>query len=532
VTLAPCLERLDEAIDAASSLGVTVDDAAVVRDTARERLRFAGSTYLLALVGGTGVGKSSLLNALAGARVSAAGARRPTTSAPVAWVPAAARAEIDPLLAWLAVAEVVAHDAGMLGGVAVLDLPDLDSIAPEHRARVDELLPRVDAVLWVTDHEKYQDAVLHDAYLRTWGPRLVRQAVVLNKVDLLAPPDADRVRTDLGRQLAREGVTDAPVIPASATSGADGVAALRAWLAAGVDAKQVIAERLARESRVAVTALAARAGVEASDEPAALVPPRRRQVAIDDVVAEVLRTIDLAGLERQAVSATRLASRPRGGGPIGQALALVYRASGRAEVAADPAGYLRRWRSRGGLDRATEPLRRLVSEAMPTLPAGARPALAAIAHGPTVQGRLTEAIDRAVVTEAGTYRPPTSRLWPVLGIAQYAATAALVLGIIWLVAAWAGLGGDAAPVEVPILGSLPMPVLLVTGGLFGGFLIGRLLAAHAGWLGRRWAGRLRASVSAAVAERLGEAVLGPLDALEAARTRVARAAAAAVRECG
>ena len=50
----------------------------------------------------------------------------------------------------------------------VLDLPDLDSIEPSHAERVDQLLPRVDAVLWVTDPEKYQDAVLHDAYLHLW----------------------------------------------------------------------------------------------------------------------------------------------------------------------------------------------------------------------------------------------------------------------------------------------------------------------------------------------------------------------------
>ena len=48
---------------------------------------FPGDAYVLALVGGTGVGKSSLLNALAGGDVSPASARRPTTSEPIAWVP-------------------------------------------------------------------------------------------------------------------------------------------------------------------------------------------------------------------------------------------------------------------------------------------------------------------------------------------------------------------------------------------------------------------------------------------------------------
>src|SRR5687767_10097753 len=135
-------------------------------------MRFPGATYVLALAGGTGVGKSSLLNAIAGKEVSRAAARRPTTAEPIAWVPRASRAEVAPLLEWLGVREVREHDDARASGVAVLDLPDLDSIAPEHRARVDELLPRVDAVIWVADPEKYRDAVLHDDYVRKWMPRL------------------------------------------------------------------------------------------------------------------------------------------------------------------------------------------------------------------------------------------------------------------------------------------------------------------------------------------------------------------------
>src|SRR5438552_2032913 len=76
------------AIGAARTLGLDTAAAASVRDTARARARFPSDTYVLALVGGTGVGKSTLLNALAGDQVSPASARRPTTSDPVAWVPA------------------------------------------------------------------------------------------------------------------------------------------------------------------------------------------------------------------------------------------------------------------------------------------------------------------------------------------------------------------------------------------------------------------------------------------------------------
>ena len=124
---------------------------------------------MLALVGGTGVGKSSLLNALAGSSVSDASARRPTTAHPLAWVPRSSRPDLGGLLGWLGIPddEVRDHEEDALGNVAILDLPDLDSVEVEHRERVEAILPRVDAVVWVTDPEKYHDAILHDDFLAT-----------------------------------------------------------------------------------------------------------------------------------------------------------------------------------------------------------------------------------------------------------------------------------------------------------------------------------------------------------------------------
>ena len=61
-----CLKRLDDAIAAAATLGVSTANAEAVRSEIGGRLGFPADSYVLALVGGTGVGKSSLLNALAG----------------------------------------------------------------------------------------------------------------------------------------------------------------------------------------------------------------------------------------------------------------------------------------------------------------------------------------------------------------------------------------------------------------------------------------------------------------------------------
>ncbi len=375
--------------------------------------------------------------------MSQAGVRRPTTAEPVAWVSAAHLDETRPLIEWLGGARVVAHASSQLDGVAVLDLPDLDSIAREHRARVDAVLPKVDAVLWVTDPEKYQDAVLHDAYLRRWVRRLDRQAMALNKSDRVSPADAERLRRDLRDRLATEGLPAVPIVLTSATTAID---ELRAWLGDAVEAKRIVTGRLAADARAAIGDLCAQAGVDPTDQGVApLLPESRRAAAAQAVVREVLGVIDLPGLERQAVEATKLAARPRGGGPLGLVRAVLERGSGRSARQAEPAGHLRRWRDRGSLVRVVQPVRDLVGEAIPRLPPGARAGVAPLADTRELAGRIGTAVDRAVGSEASGFRPPTSRLWSVLGLAQYAATAMLVLGIIWLVALFAGVGRAETP---------------------------------------------------------------------------------------
>src|SRR6188472_1821239 len=197
-----CLAALLEAADAAQAIGIETETVRAAHADAVRRMGFPGDAYVLAFVGGTGVGKSTLLNALAGETVSPASVRRPTTSQPVAWVPADEREALGPLLEWLGVQDVREHGANDLGPVAILDLPDMDSVAFEHRARVEAILPRVDAVAWVTDPEKYHDAALHDDFLRAWVGRLARQVVIVNKADRLGPDDGRRIRRDLEADLA------------------------------------------------------------------------------------------------------------------------------------------------------------------------------------------------------------------------------------------------------------------------------------------------------------------------------------------
>ncbi|MDP9143354.1 MAG: 50S ribosome-binding GTPase, partial [Actinomycetota bacterium] len=214
------LERLQEAAAAAADLGL-VDHARHAGELAERsgrRLGFPGEVYVLALVGGTGVGKSSILNALAGEDVSPARALRPTTEKPLAWVASDAREELRPLLDWLGVERVVGHDRNDLSRVAILDLPDVDSVRLEHRATVDALLPRIDAVAWVVDPEKYDDERLHD-YLRRLAPHAERMRFVFNKSDRLDLREQQILVDDFRQRLAADGIEGVPIAMVSAADG-------------------------------------------------------------------------------------------------------------------------------------------------------------------------------------------------------------------------------------------------------------------------------------------------------------------------
>lgn len=517
------LQTLDEAIAAAAALGVDVSAAEKTRDAMRARLGFPSTAYVLALAGGTGVGKSTLLNALAGERVSATGARRPTTSDAIAWVPASRRRELAGLLEWLGVTTVREHAGGTLGDVAVLDLPDFDSIAVEHKERVDSLLPRVDAVTWVVDPEKYMDQVMHGGYLRRYAPRIRRQIVALNRSDLLTPDDARRVADDMRDRLRHDGTGDIDIVMTRAREGAPGVTALREWLESAVEAKRVVASRIEAEASEVVRGLAAEAGVVDGPE-GPLVERARRDRALSSVVRATLALIDIEGLERQAVAATRFAARRRGAGPLRHVTSAIYRLIGRDRVAADPARFLTRWRLRGSLAPAVEPLRELVASTLPSVPAPLRRRLAALTVPASLDGRLAETIDRTLTAEAADFRVPTSGLWSIIGAAQYLVTAVLVFSILWFASLFVVHDLPVGTISVPYLGPVPTPVALLAAALAAGYLLAKVLQLHAGWLGRRWARRVGSHVRVEVTRRVTDELLVPLDEFDASRAALAKAA--------
>jgi energy-coupling factor transporter ATP-binding protein EcfA2 len=529
--LTACIARLDEGIAAARMLGLDADAADATRREVAERLGLATDVCVVALVGGTGVGKSTLLNALARAEVSPASVRRPTTGHPVAWIPAGAQDELAPLLAWLGVEEAREHGDSWLPSVAILDLPDLDSIARGHREQVEQLLPRVDAVIWLSDPEKYRDAVLHDDFLRTWLPRLDQQLVVLNKADRLGASDVEPVRRDLERSLVDDMPVYASVPPSviAIAAGTGDVKAVRTWLEQQADAKRVILGRIASSVVDALEQLALRGGVDAGMAFRTVLEPGGRTDAIDAATAEVLRLVDLRSAEDQAILATRAAARPRGAGPIGRFLGWFYKYSGRDARLADPNTFLRAWTDRGSLAPALESLRAVVDEPLREAPASLRPAIAASTDSRRLAVRLRGAVD-AAIAERGELVAPTSAVWTAIGIAQTLASGVIVVAAAWIVLLLL-LRPPVDSVSLPLLGSVPIPFVLLVAGLIGSYVVSRLLSWHAGKIGAEWAREVARDIRIRVERAVADEAFGPLDRVDAARRSLWQAARGAREAC-
>lgn len=160
------------------------------------RLRQSGAPVLVALVGSTGAGKSTLVNSLVGTQVSNTGTRRPTTNSPVlachpndarwfaenVFLPTLPRVRQqglampgrDGLL-------VLAENAGIPEGVALLDTPDIDSVIQAHREFAHQFLDASDLWLFMTSASRYADGPVWEI-LQHARDRKASLGVVLSRV--------------------------------------------------------------------------------------------------------------------------------------------------------------------------------------------------------------------------------------------------------------------------------------------------------------------------------------------------------------
>ncbi|MFF3907143.1 GTPase [Streptomyces sp. NPDC001848] len=435
----------------------TLAEAGRVLDEAAARRRLSGEHTVVAVAGATGSGKSTLFNALAGVPLSETGLRRPTTAAPIAcsWSDGT-----GPLLDRLGVPGRLRRrplpnpdGEARLGGLVLVDLPDHDSAAVEHREQVDRILALVDAVIWVVDPEKYADAVLHERYLRPLAGHAEVMFVVLNQVDRLPGEAAEQVLDDLRRLLDGDGIAlgeygepGATVLALSALTG-EGVGELREALG------QFVAERGAAARRVSadVDAAAARLWpVYVTAGRAGLTEEARQEFAA--------RLADAVGATAAGEAAERawLRHANRACGTPWLRLWRWYRdrrepSTGRLPVPVPPDEEVT------ARQRVEQAVRTVADRAAAGLPApwalAVREAAVRGAEG------LPEALDElAVRTSLPTERPPRPGWWRIAVFAQMSMTLLQLLGFLWLLGQVVGF----------MPSSFGMPLLMLLAGLAGG----------------------------------------------------------------
>ena len=266
--LAERISALDDAVEIADG---RLDDELVARARAviakaQERLAKGTDLVVVALGGGTGSGKSSLFNTLAGAPLSRVGAVRPVTGEPISFSVRGPEVDATPVLDWLGVRRRHDGTPGALEeGLVLVDLPDHDSVEVEHREIVDRYVERVDVLVWVMDPLKYAQRTVHDGYLRLLAAHARVVVVVLNQVDTLGRDARAAVLHDLRRLLNEEGLSRAALLCTSVRTG-EGIDGLRSTVNDFVVERRAVAERIAGDLGNVAQAMASQVGPPKSVE--------------------------------------------------------------------------------------------------------------------------------------------------------------------------------------------------------------------------------------------------------------------------
>lgn len=224
--------RLDSQVEALRGAAAGAEAEALEKWRAHSaalgfHLRERGRRPLLfGVFGGTGVGKSAMINRLAGAQVTASSFRRTFTKGPVAivgspdaipdgWLAAPHRAAEDSPSsgapgALLTVARPAGNAAPDRGAddftkkITLIDTTDLDGDEPLHHEEADRVFRWVEAALFVVTPEKYQ-MTEPLAYFRMARRYRLPAIFLMNKLEERAVVD------DFRRQLADRDWADARV---------------------------------------------------------------------------------------------------------------------------------------------------------------------------------------------------------------------------------------------------------------------------------------------------------------------------------
>ncbi|WP_172192650.1 GTPase [Actinomyces faecalis] len=523
------LEGLERVVALGHSLDHTQLDEALapareLLERAGQRQRLAPGACVVALLGTTGSGKSSLFNALVGTDAARSSARRPTTTAPLAAVPPGDLG-LTELLDWLKVdRRVEVTGAGLGPRTVLLDLPDIDSDEPGHRRTAARLAGLVDVLVWVLDPQKYADAVVHHDFLVPMAAHAEVTCLVLNQVDLLSSQEQEDVLSHLRCLLDDEGLEAVSPVALSARTG-QGVARLRETICQVAAQQEAVTARLDADVRTTARSLAHELGTDTiqddrdadRDDGVHLGRSRLEETAAR---ASGVETVTWAvGRARAAEAASHVGWLPlRWLGRLRKdPLRALHLGAGRSltqgETGSGPDEVTGR-SSLPPIDPATAAelrtqARTVTDLACRSLPEQARSAV--IAHSDDRAQRLGAALDLAVSsTPLGV--GPAPRWWRLASGVQWLAALTALGGGAWLAATHLARWLLLVDLQPPRWGIVPWPAVVLVGGVVLGLAAaaaGRSLARlGARRVQRRAARRLREASDAVVRRDL----LQPLQA--------------------
>jgi energy-coupling factor transporter ATP-binding protein EcfA2 len=406
---------------------------------AGERMKLSSAHTVVVLAGGTGSGKSSLFNRLAGADFSTVGVTRPVTRDAHAciWDDAGSGA----LLEWLGVAQRNRYSrASALGGgetglagLVLLDLPDHDSVMGHATGQVDRLVSLADVMIWVLDPQKYADASVHERFLIPLAGHAEVQAVVLNQADLLTAAQIEDCVGDLRRLLDAEDLHDVPILVTSAVTGS-GQEELRLLLAHGVVARQSSAARIAADVDTVVARFAPYAG-DLSEAPAVAAVAGTPAEDVTRLVDQFYAAAGVGAVADSLRSARELRAADFVGWPV---VWLLQRLTGRdplrkerlgllwndlRAVSAGPAGA-----QQAAIDNALTEFGDRVAGSLPK-PWSQTVKVAARSRADAIPAAVGEAIGAALPGENSVVR-----WWRLAGLAQGVLLGAVAIALAWLAA--------------------------------------------------------------------------------------------------